>query len=510
MGALILLQAATFFMVWRAGESLLVAGGLTPQEPALPPSGVSRAQEVFASPSASEFDAALPWIALAWSSVVCVLALRAGWQWLGLRRLVQSARASPMWQRRLDSLAIQFGVSGRVKILSSAAVGSPVLIGVVRPVILLPVALMCGMTISQVELILAHELAHVRRLDPLFNALQVIVETLYFHHPLVRWVSREVRQEREICSDAVVLSQFPACRRDYIGALATLGESQRAHSLILASNGGLLLERVQLIASRYPPDAGRGSPVRFVAVILGVVLAICMAPRESSFGPAADAWLTVSMPHTRMTVAGLALPQVGPFGDLAPRRVAAANALVSASGASLPAIPVDTASGHLRLHDLGITGAAPAPVDLASLEAPVAAGTPVLTDALLSLPGPMPVRIQQPSYPRQALEAGIEGAVVIEFGIGRGGIVRESRIVRSTPEGVFDQAALAALQDSRFAEPTTSDAALRYRQTITFTLHGEITRRGDRRMAKASGSCVVVTGTHICRVRASQGSLPPF
>ena len=144
----------------------------------------------------SAFDVLLPWLVLAWSLGVALHLLQAWRQWHALKALVRVAESIPRWQQRATRMAQRFGLQRRVTVLASRMVATPVLIGWLRPVILLPMAVVCGFPASQIELILAHELAHLRRWDPLANLFQLALETLYFYHPVVRWISRDVSNER--------------------------------------------------------------------------------------------------------------------------------------------------------------------------------------------------------------------------------------------------------------------------------------------------------------------------
>jgi beta-lactamase regulating signal transducer with metallopeptidase domain len=97
-------------------------------------------------------------------------------------------------------------ISRRVTLTISDQVASPIVIGVLRPMIVLPPALLTGLAPAQIEMVLLHELAHVRRWDNFFNLAQRVVEAALFYHPAVWWTSRWVRLEREHCCDAVVLA----------------------------------------------------------------------------------------------------------------------------------------------------------------------------------------------------------------------------------------------------------------------------------------------------------------
>ena len=108
-----------------------------------------------------------------------------------------------------------------VRLLESTLVDVPTVIGWLKPVVLLPASALAGLSPHQLEAILAHELAHIRRHDYLVNLLQTLVETLLFYHPAVWWLSRRIRAERENCCDdlAVSLCGDPVA---YAAALAEL------------------------------------------------------------------------------------------------------------------------------------------------------------------------------------------------------------------------------------------------------------------------------------------------
>src|SRR5438045_8014050 len=103
-------------------------------------------------------------------------------------------------------LARRLRVSRPIRVLQSAAVQVPAVIGWLRPVILLPASALTGLTPLQLDALLAHELAHVRRYDYLVNLIQSVIETLLFYHPAVWWVSQQVREEREHCCDGLAVA----------------------------------------------------------------------------------------------------------------------------------------------------------------------------------------------------------------------------------------------------------------------------------------------------------------
>jgi hypothetical protein len=169
----------------------------------------------------------------------------------------------------------RLGIGRAVSVLCTAAAEVPATIGWLRPVVLLPVSAFTALTAEQIELLIAHELAHVRRHDYLVNLVQTAVETVLFYHPAVWWVSARIRVEREHCCDDLAVA---ACGNValYVRALATLeGLRTRPPAFVVAATGGSLLFRIQRLLShekrqREGPPAWLGAFVP-AAVILAAV-----------------------------------------------------------------------------------------------------------------------------------------------------------------------------------------------------------------------------------------------
>ena len=146
------------------------------------------------------------WLVLAWGLGVTVSSMRLLSGWLKLRRLVREAEPAPAeWQEALEHLSRRLGMTRPVRLLRSAALDVPAAVGWLRPVVLLPVTALTGLSARQLEMVLAHELAHIRRHDFVVNLVQTLVETLLFYHPAVWWMSRVIRVEREHCCDDIAV-----------------------------------------------------------------------------------------------------------------------------------------------------------------------------------------------------------------------------------------------------------------------------------------------------------------
>lgn len=178
----------------------------------------------------------LPWITLAWLSGVMLVSVRHFGGWVGVQRLrwVGTTNVSPDLSDCVRRLIDRMRIGRPVQILQSSLAELPIVVGWLRPVVLLPTSLLTGLSPKQLEAILAHELAHVRRYDYLFNLLQTAVETLLFYHPAVWWLSRRIRIEREHCCDDIAVAVY-GNKVDYAEALAAVEQRRSAPALAMAA-----------------------------------------------------------------------------------------------------------------------------------------------------------------------------------------------------------------------------------------------------------------------------------
>lgn len=187
----------------------------------------------------------LIWIVALWAVCASVLAVRIGLGLLWVKRVEHQYTGDAHWQARLDRMAAQFGITRNVRLRVVEHLASPVTAGWWRPVVLVPASLVTGMPAHLLEALLAHELAHVRRLDYLVNLGQNVVETLLFYHPAVWWISGRIREEREQIADDIAATQLGEPRRLAL-ALSELERFQfSSHHLAQAANGGDLMTRIK-------------------------------------------------------------------------------------------------------------------------------------------------------------------------------------------------------------------------------------------------------------------------
>jgi beta-lactamase regulating signal transducer with metallopeptidase domain len=232
---------------------------------------------------------ALPWLVAGWALGVLAFSTRFLGGWLLVCRLDRSATPLDGWQATLDRLRRQLRVSRAVRVCESVLVEVPTVVGWLRPLILLPSATLAGLTPFQLEALLAHELAHIRRLDYLANLVQTLAETLLFYHPAVWWASRRMRVEREHCCDdaAVAVCGDPVAYARTLAALAGL----RSPAIAMAATGGTLFERVKrLVADRaaQEPRAPRWTASLLALAVVPVLASLALLEQSGRTAKAAQ------------------------------------------------------------------------------------------------------------------------------------------------------------------------------------------------------------------------------
>ncbi|HTA64716.1 MAG TPA: M56 family metallopeptidase [Xanthomonadaceae bacterium] len=284
----------------------------------------------------------LPWIVALWSLGAALLATRMAFGMMWVARVGRAhGMPHPRWQRRIDRLAEKLGVECRVHLRVVTGLATPVAAGCWKPMVLVPAALIAQMPLDLVEALLAHELAHIRRHDYLVNLIQSAIEALLFYHPVVWWLSRRIRNEREQIADDLAARAIGEPRRLALALheLDLFQHQQRMReaddgfaidSLLPAANGGHLMSRIQRLVRPNPhalswnlalPIIGlsaicmavyaHGTPdtttvqQASTATASPIVSSTTITPAVASPSPAMLALLPVPHPHpARIVVAG--------------------------------------------------------------------------------------------------------------------------------------------------------------------------------------------------------------
>jgi TonB family protein len=489
-------------------------------------------------------EPALPLVVVLWAIGVTLMSSRTIIGWMGTRRMTRVGVEPVGEELRIvvSTLVEKLGIRQTVTVLRSTIVAVPTVIGWLKPVILLPASVLAELPRAQMEMIIAHELAHVRRNDYLVNLLQVVIETLFFYHPAVRWMASQVRAEREHCCDDLVVEQ---CGRpvQYARALASL-EALRGtpQAPALGANGGDLFYRVSRIVRQDMPR--RSSGYVQVALATAVAVTASLGARQGM-----EMGLALSQPATPVAVeaqssvatraeSGLALGEgLRQFNEA--ERLAAAERQAeeehqAAADQKLQQRLADQAraereSEQRREQDRQrqaerLAGSKPAeqipevtayeapvfePVQLASAK-PVdiaheelrAATEPTLSKAPVVTAHP--VTVEPPDYPYRAFRNGVEGHVKLQFTVDERGRARDIKVIEAYPEKTFDSAAVKAMKKWRFELDAGHNASQRLFQTFEFAKlpEDEASQQRSRRCNR--------TGSNICGQHYSDDNVERF
>lgn len=187
----------------------------------------------------------------------------------------------------------RMGIRPVVKVWLSALVDVPVTLGFLKPVILIPLAMAGNLTPEQIEAILVHELAHIRRKDFLLNLVVTVLEGVFFFNPFTRWLIADLKKEREFCCDDLVL-QFNYDPHIYVSALLTLArqasQGQQVRLVVAATGGGdnrLLLERSKRVLQQRRVNGSRPGARPFALLLLTLLVTLVTLSRPARLVPAA-------------------------------------------------------------------------------------------------------------------------------------------------------------------------------------------------------------------------------
>lgn len=224
----------------------------------------------------------LAFLVAGWLAGVALMAARMAWMVGRSRRLARGPEIEDGRVRLLiEGLRQSLGVTRRFRIVETAEEFGPAVLGVLRPILVMPLSMMTGLPPEALRAILAHELAHVRRHDYLLNLVQMVIEAVLFFNPAVWWISRQIRIEREACCDAMAASILgePLALAEALSLWAERTFARRDLAAAFASSGRhgprLLLDRVRrILLPGYRPQMPV-SPVGFLGFFAAAVMVLC-------------------------------------------------------------------------------------------------------------------------------------------------------------------------------------------------------------------------------------------
>ena len=497
------------------------------------PSGiefVTAATSAAAQPSAGfTLDRVLPWLVLGWIVGVAVMAWRALRQWHALERIARRcAQSSSDLERMLASLARRFNLVRSIRVLVSEQIDTPTLIGWLKPVILIPTAVALGFPRHQVELILAHELGHLRRYDHLVNLAQAVIETLLFYHPVVHWISREVRNDREVCCDRLVLRLTRGEPREYAQTLASLEELRLATpQLAIAATGGVLLDRVRHIIDMPAPRLAMPRPTLALSLLIAAAVLIAgmsvLRPDRKDLDalaagasallerlprPDAAMLIGVALREPPKWTVSLAKPKLA---LVAPREEPARTVYVETIPP--PALPISDAwTVHRELGPVAdVRVGEPAATQSSTVLPTVSsrANMPATTTATARARHLVPVHVISPRYPDfRIVKEPVR--VDVQFSLNADGTVRDAEAkADDEANSAFAASAEKAMRQWRFDPASVpGDGSARFQQSFVFAKQSDVRHRAKPSEGEEY-DCVRRTGSLVCRQpREEEVALP--
>ncbi len=219
----------------------------------------------------------MPFFLMLWISGTIIFCLRilTGLLYIGKLR-ERSVLIHGEWSLRVQSLADQLQIHRWVSLGESKHIQIPIVIGYLKPIILIPVGMCSNLSTDQLEAIFLHELMHIRRKDYLINVIQSFLEAIFFFNPFVWIISGMMKKEREHCCDDAVV-QHHGNPMAYARALTSLEEvrlSKTGLSLSLAENKNQLLNRIKrLMETSVKNYSGRERIIPALLLVIGLICA---------------------------------------------------------------------------------------------------------------------------------------------------------------------------------------------------------------------------------------------
>jgi beta-lactamase regulating signal transducer with metallopeptidase domain len=242
------------------------------------PSFAVPAESPWYSPFRDFLDQNTHWLVFSWFIGFVILLFRFTGSMIYIQRLKRTnlEDVTGPWMELMGELSDKIGVSKVVRLAESSMVKVPLTAGYLKPVILLPLGTISGVSPQMIEAILLHELAHIRRRDYLVNLIQSVIEIIFFYHPVTWWISGRIREDREHICDDLALS-ISNDKITYIKALTAMEEQNiKPVTLAPAMTGSRkkLLHRVTRLA--YPEKIRKGFMEGMVACLMlaGIILGI--------------------------------------------------------------------------------------------------------------------------------------------------------------------------------------------------------------------------------------------
>ncbi|WP_367391512.1 M56 family metallopeptidase [Lewinella sp. LCG006] len=224
----------------------------------------------------------LPLIVVVWwtGMVFFLFRLSVNYLWWNSLRHREHLPVPAAWEDSFQALKERMQIKSKVQLRLSALISGPLLIGQLKPLILLPVALVNQLSLKEVEAVIAHELAHLQRYDYLLNGVQLFLEAVFYYHPAIWWLGTEIRMLREQCCDDLAI-RHTGNSLTYAKTLLAVAEHQRQVPSqfalgLLGENKHQLLHRIQRILNQPVKQPDMREKFAVTSVLLSLALLVSL------------------------------------------------------------------------------------------------------------------------------------------------------------------------------------------------------------------------------------------
>ncbi len=439
----------------------------------------------------------IPYLVVLWLCSVLLISGHLFQSWFALLRLSKqsSAKLPENLLIKLQEVSKKLKLKIDPLITISEKITIPATFGFFKPVILLPLSLIYKLPQEQMEAILIHEICHIKRADFLHNILQLLVETLFFYHPLTKWLSKDIRKIREQCCDEMVLKlkTDPIVYANALTNIASIynknNNNDTSHLQIAASDGELF-DRIKFLML----DKRANSPLTNIALgitfsFIALIVFNNITTDSNIAGTSVQSSITESIVRSKNTRPQYLTPNIYQLINQQNKKQFSVNEIESVKTDSVQVNTINVTKPTTILTHRA-TG------ESKEIEAqPIASNASILEQKPSEIISPdennfeniiqplsvvenkvnFPkiIRKTNPIYTRFARSRGVEGTVILSFNIDKKGRVKKINVDKSSPLKLLDGSAKTALRKWRF-DPNSinvSNINNRYQQIFSFNLN---------------------------------------
>jgi TonB family protein len=443
----------------------------------------------------------IPYLVIFWSVAVLLISTHLIKSWVLLVKLSKnsSMQLPEKLALKLESATIKLKLKFKPIIIISKKIDIPATFGYFKPVILFPVSLISKLPQDQIEAILLHELCHVKRADFLHNILQLIVETLFFYHPLTKWISRDVRKIREHCCDELVLKldTNPLVYAKALTNIATIyNDNLNPSHLQIAATDGELFNRIKFLMLEKRAQLPFTNLVfgLFISILTIIILNNIFYDKNNTQINQLNTNKVNNPSIIENNRPDYATPNIYNFLKVKSEKKQEASAIEKINKTNITntnrikkdqprdIIINQNAGSSIITEQLNINTSVQNPraeiINTSKLDNNTKnkVNTPHLDNSIEELYYPKVIKKINPIYTNLARSRGIEGTVILSFNVNKKGKVKNIKIDKTSPMKSLDINAKAALKKWRFDPNSINENSLnnRYQQIFSFKLSNEL------------------------------------